>query len=228
MAAGATAGQGGCRDHKPDYDAASPHGATLSCADGHALWHSTQVEAGPIGPELIEQVSDDAIAPPRPPPEGVTTVASHLHKIALVDEDDLSAVVDACRSLIRDRFHDDDPRGAAAMLLDDGTIVTGTSPDAINPSVDVCHETEPYCAAFRLGRSIVASVCLYREPGGRTVVLSPCGVCREQLAVHGPHVLVAVADATDPALVVWKPLKEVLPDYWMTVFPDEIDAAWTD
>jgi cytidine deaminase len=41
-------------------------------------------------------------------------------------------------------------------------------------------------------------------------------------------VLVAVAGAEDPALVVWKPLKEVLPECWMTVFPDEIDAAWTD
>ena len=145
-----------------------------------------------------------------------------------MDEADLAAVVDACLSLIRDRFpHDEDHRGAAAMLLDDGTILTGTSPDAVNPSVEVCHETEPYCAAFRLGRSIVASVCLVREPGGRTLVLSPCGVCRERLAVHGPNVLVGVAAADDPARVVWKPLKEVLPDYWMTVFPDEIDAAWT-
>ncbi len=114
------------------------------------------------------------------------------------------------------------------MLLDDGTILTGTAPDAVNPSVEVCHEVEPYCAAFRLGRSIVASVCLHREPGGRTVVLSTCGVCRERLAVHGPNVLVAVAAAEDPTLVVWKPLKEVLPDYWMMAFPDEIDTAWRD
>jgi len=112
------------------------------------------------------------------------------------------------------------------MLLDDGTILTGTAPDAMNPSVEVCHETEPYCAAFRLGRSIVASVCLHREPGGRTLVLSPCGVCRERLAVHGPDVLVAVADGEDPSVVVWKSLKQVLPDYWMTAFPGEINAGW--
>jgi cytidine deaminase len=79
------------------------------------------------------------------------------------------------------------------MLLDDGTILTGTAPDAINPSVEVCHEVEPHRAAFRLGRRVLASVCLHREP---TVVL-------------------------------WKPLKVVLPDYWMTAFPDEIDAGWT-
>jgi cytidine deaminase len=145
-----------------------------------------------------------------------------------VDEADLSATVDACRSLIRERFHDDDHHGAAAVLLDDATILTGTAPDAINAAVAVCHEIEPYCAAFRLGRSVVASVCLHRQPGGRTVVLSPCGVCRERLAVHGPNVLVAVADAEDATLAVWKPLKAVLPDYWMTAFPDEIAADWTD
>ena len=159
-----------------------------------------------------------------------TSIRGHLEhlltrdsrrKIALVDEADLAATVDACRSLIRHRFNDEDDGGAAAMLLDDDTILTGTSPAAVNSSVELCHETEPYCAAFRLRRSIVASVCLYREPGGRTVVLSPCGVCRERLAVHGPNVLVAVADAEDPTLVVWKPLQDVLPDYWMTAFPDD-------
>jgi cytidine deaminase len=145
-----------------------------------------------------------------------------------VDEADLTGTIDACRSLIEDRFDADGHHGAAAMLLDDGTILTGTAPDAINPSVELCHETEPYCAAFRLGRPIVASVCLHRELGGRTVVLSPCGVCRERLAVHGPDVLVAVADPEDPTVAVWKPLKEVLPDYWMTAFPGEVDAAWID
>ena len=28
-------------------------------------------------------------------------------------------------------------------------------------------------------------------------------------------------------VVVWKTLRDVLPDYWMTAFPDEIDAGWT-
>jgi len=74
-----------------------------------------------------------------------------------VEKPDLSAAVDACRSLISNRFPDDDHPGAAAMLLDDGTILTGTAPDAINPSVEVCHETEPYCAACWGGRQIPKS-----------------------------------------------------------------------
>ena len=141
-------------------------------------------------------------------------------------DDSLAGLVDACRSLIAARFPDDEHRGAAAMLLGDGTVVTGTAPEAINPSVEVCHEIEPYCAAYRLGQAVVASVCLHRLPGGRVVVLSPCGVCRERLAVHGPDVQVAVADPGDATVVVWKRLAEVLPDYWMSVFPDEIDPGW--
>lgn len=140
--------------------------------------------------------------------------------------DQLNRTVDACRGLIEHRFPGREERGAAAMLLADGTVLTGTAPDAVNPAVEVCHEIEPYAAAFRLDQEILASVCLHREEAGRFLVLSPCGVCRERLAVHGPDVLVGVAGGEDPTQVVWKPLRDVLPDYWMTVFPGEISSRW--
>lgn len=143
-----------------------------------------------------------------------------------MNEAGLADIAAACEALIDTRYPDSSDHGAAAMLLADGTILTGTAPDAINPAVQVCHEIEPFCGAYRLNQPIVASVCLYRESCGRTVVLSPCGVCRERLAVHGPDVLVAVANPNDPTLIVWKPLKDVLPHYWMTAFPDDIDPAW--
>ena len=138
----------------------------------------------------------------------------------------LEATIAACRQLIASRFPADEDAGAAAMLLDDGTILAGTAPDSLNASVELCHETEPYCAAYRLQQRIIASVCLHREASGRTVVLSPCGVCRERLAIHGPEVLVAVANRSDPTLVQWKKLSAVLPDYWLVAFPDEIDPGW--
>ena len=143
-----------------------------------------------------------------------------------MDGEQLNRTVDACRDLIEQRFPGAEERGAAAMLLADGTILTGTAPDAVNPAVEVCHEIEPYAAAFRLEQEIVASVCLHRDDKGRFLVLSPCGVCRERLAVHGPDVLVGVAGGEDPTQVVWKPLREVLPDYWMTVFPGEVTDGW--
>lgn len=139
-------------------------------------------------------------------------------------DENLAATVDACRSLIEARFPDGGHRGAAAMLLADGTILTGTAPEAINPSVEVCHEVEPYCAAFRLAQPVVASVCLHRTPEGSFLVLSPCGVCRERLATHGPDVLVAVPDGQDPATVRWLTLEELLPHYWMAVFSEELPA----
>lgn len=144
-----------------------------------------------------------------------------------MSETALAATAATCKALIDTRYPDDRDHGAAAMLLADGTILAGTAPDAVNPAVQVCHELEPYCAAYRLNQPIVASVCLHREPGGRILVLSPCGVCRERLAVHGPEVIVAVAHRKDPTVIVWKPLRDVLPDYWMTAFPDELDPAWT-
>ena len=60
----------------------------------------------------------------------------------------LDETVAACRSLIDQRFPEDEDAGAAAMLLQDRTVLTGTAPDAFNPSVEVCHEIEPYCAAL--------------------------------------------------------------------------------
>ena len=143
-----------------------------------------------------------------------------------MDGEQLNRTVDACRDLIEQRFPGAEERGAAAMLLADGTILTGTAPDAVNPAVEVCHEIEPYAAAFRLNQEILASVCLHRDEAGRFLVLSPCGVCRERLAVHGPEVLVGVAGRGDPTQVMWKPLREVLPDYWMTVFPGEVTDGW--
>jgi hypothetical protein len=41
----------------------------------------------------------------------------------------LDATVASCLALINSRFPGDEDRGAAAMLLADGTILTGTSPD---------------------------------------------------------------------------------------------------
>jgi cytidine deaminase len=139
-----------------------------------------------------------------------------------VDNAMLDAAVTACRSLIRSRFPDSSEHGAAAMMLGDGTIVTGTSPRVDNASVALCHETEPYCAAFRLGQPVTASVCLHRDHRRRFVVLSPCGLCRERLSVYGPMVLAAVPSADNPTEVVWKQLRDLLPDAWMTAFPQEL------
>jgi len=94
----------------------------------------------------------------------------------------------ACRELIQMRFHDEPDTGAAAALLGDGSILTGTSPNFPNPSTTVCHETEPYLAAFRLNQTILASLCLHHTDNDRFLVLSPCGICQERCSgTRRPH-----------------------------------------
>lgn len=67
----------------------------------------------------------------------------------------------------------------------------------------------------------MASVCLHRFEDGRHIVLSPCGICRERLAGHGPDVLVAVAGSPDGSELRWVTLREALPHYWLTAIPEE-------
>jgi cytidine deaminase len=43
--------------------------------------------------------------------------------------------------------------------------------------------------------------------------------------MHGADVLIAVADPDDPTAVQWVRLRDALPHYWMTAFPDEL-TGW--
>lgn len=74
-------------------------------------------------------------------------------------------LVDAAVALVEARFPCEDWAGGAAMRLEDDTIVTSTAPKAVNPSVEVCHETGALCEAYKLDRAVVASVCVILRPG---------------------------------------------------------------
>lgn len=131
---------------------------------------------------------------------------------------DLERLETACRELIATRFAGKRDHGAAAVLLGNGSIITGTSPDFPNPSTTLCHETEPYLAAFRLHQSILASLCQHRALDGRFIVLSPCGICRERLIVHGADTLVGVPTPEDATQTQWIRLVDTLPYYWRSAF----------
>jgi cytidine deaminase len=112
-------------------------------------------------------------------------------------------------------------RGAAGVLLGDGTVLTSTSPDSYNSGAHLCHEVGAYCEAFKVDQPILASLCLHREPGTAPLVLSPCGICLERLAVHGAGVLVGVPSAELPTEVRWVTLRDAHPYYWRTVFSED-------
>jgi cytidine deaminase len=131
-------------------------------------------------------------------------------------------LVDAAASLADARLPGEEWAGAAALRLDDGSILTSMAPRAVNPAVELCHETGALCEAFRLDRTVVASVCVIRSDQlGAFWILTPCGVCQERLFAHGPAVAVAVPEPEDPRR--WQSLRldEVQPPWWGRVFPDE-------
>ncbi|MFG3187974.1 cytidine deaminase [Streptomyces omiyaensis] len=108
-----------------------------------------------------------------------------------------------------------EPGGAAAVRLDDGRILTGVGLDTIHPSVALCQETGAYCQAYTLDRRVTATVCVFRDPeDGRYVILPPCGVCQERLALRSPDVEVGVPHPEDPRLRVARRLGEPNPRCW--------------
>jgi cytidine deaminase len=104
------------------------------------------------------------------------------------------------------------------MYLDDGRIITSVGFDNINGAVTLCGETGAICQAYTLDRRVTASVYLYREASGTTVVLPPCGICQERLALWGPDVEVGVPDPENPAGWHVKSLADLHPYYWAKHF----------
>lgn len=122
---------------------------------------------------------------------------------------------------MRRRWPDSPEVVAAAVYLDDGSVLTGVALDNFNAAMTLCAETGPICEAYSTGRRILASICVSREPGrdGFTV-LSPCGACQERLALWGPTVEVGVSDPASSTGWSSRPLLEVNPYYWASAFAE--------
>ncbi len=104
--------------------------------------------------------------------------------------------------------------GAAAVETETGRVLTSVSFDAPNDAVSLCHEAGAFCEANRLGEKVVASVCVSRISRERPfLILPPCGVCQERLALWGPDVEVAVSVPGRPGAWESKRLREVNPHY---------------
>lgn len=111
--------------------------------------------------------------------------------------------------------------GAAALRLDSGLILTSVCLDPPNSSATLCHETGAICEANRLGARVVASVCVSRsEPGRPFLILAPCGICQERLALWGADIEVAVAVPGKPGAWQAKRLAELQPHHWRNAVRD--------
>lgn len=125
------------------------------------------------------------------------------------------ALVDAAVDLMNRRWPADEEGGAAAVRLADGGILTSVGLDNLHGSVTLCQETGAFIQAYTQDRAVVASVCVCRDPEhDRILILPPCGICQERLALWGPAVQVAVPKADDPTAWEARTLAEVNPYYW--------------
>jgi cytidine deaminase len=139
------------------------------------------------------------------------------------------ALVDAAIDLATSRFAGEPWSGAAALRLDNGMVLTSTGPDAPNVAASLCHETGAICEAFKLGRQVVASVCVTAaETTGDYWILAPCGICQERLFAYGPDVEVAVPQATDPTHWHTMRLRDVQPHWYGRIFTGQPWPADTD
>jgi cytidine deaminase len=111
--------------------------------------------------------------------------------------------------------------GAAAVRTERGRIITSVCFDPPNAAAALCHEAGAYCEANRLGESVVASVCVSRSAPDRPfLILAPCGICQERLALWGQDVEVAVAVPGHPGEWQSKRLAEMQPHYWRHAVQD--------
>ena len=111
--------------------------------------------------------------------------------------------------------------GAAAVRRETGQILTSVCFDPPNSGAGLCHEAGAYCEANRLGARVVASVCVSRsEPSRPFLILAPCGICQERLALWGLDVEVAVAVPGQPSVWESKLLSELQPQYWRNAVRD--------
>jgi cytidine deaminase len=131
------------------------------------------------------------------------------------------ALFDAAAGQLRRRWPDSQRGVAAAVRLDDGSILTGVGLANIKAVMGLCAETGPICQAYTMNRAVTASICVAPRPGGgELMVLAPCGACQERLALWGPGVEVGVGSPAHDAGWESKTLGEVNPNYWAVAYAE--------
>lgn len=114
-----------------------------------------------------------------------------------------------------DRRFPSGPRGAAALMTKDGSVLTSVGLESVNEAANLCYETGAICEAFRLEKQVVATACvLWDDTLARYLILPPCGVCQERLFIWGAGVEAATPVAGKPGEWTCKTLGELQPYYW--------------
>ena len=127
-------------------------------------------------------------------------------------------LVDAAISQALERFPSG-YAGAAALLTEDGNILTSVCFESLNDATHLCHEVGAICEAYRRNLKVIASVCVSRESeDSNFIILTACGVCQERLSNWGRDLHVGVPHPDNSSKWVSRTLRELQPFYWRDVF----------
>jgi cytidine deaminase len=127
------------------------------------------------------------------------------------------ALIEAARTLIRERYIENRHHIAAALRTKSGKVHTGLHLDTYVGRASVCAEAVAVGAAMAVGDRDIAVIVSVRHPRPREAnqtiqVVSPCGICREMLADFAPECRVIVPK--DGGLIRIAPL-ELLPNKYI-------------
>ena len=104
--------------------------------------------------------------------------------------------------------------GVAILRLESGKYLTSTWIETNNSMADLCAETGAICEAHKLKEKVTHSLCICRQEDNESYqILSPCGICQERLFFWGDEVKCAISNKDN--IVIFKPLKEIQPYYWL-------------
>ncbi len=111
----------------------------------------------------------------------ITKIYYNYHLLGGITMDIEKKLYDSAVELIKEKYPSD-WGGAAAMALEDDTILTSIAPEVIVASTELCIETGAILEAHKLGKKVTHSICVVRDDEhSEFKVLSPCGVCQERL-----------------------------------------------
>lgn len=102
----------------------------------------------------------------------------------------------------------------AALLCDDGTIITGCNVENASYGLCICAERTALVKAISMGKAHNFPAMAIYAPDGSGLAL-PCGACRQFLVEFNPDIMVYAIDSKDGKSVKssWK-ASELLPCFF--------------
>lgn len=193
------------------------HRVARATLEGLSELKAVQFSVNPAPDGTIDRMIDEANSDTNDETDAKENSSGLSELPSSVDKNLVEAAIDQASR----RFPEGES-GAAAVYLEDGSIITSVCFDSPNEATNLCHETGAYCEAYRRNLKVIASVCVVRENSrSQYIILTPCGVCQERLATWGMSVEVAVPVEKNPTQWLSVPLSKVQPFYWKKPFKSD-------